>query len=106
MSCFVVVTGSDTGVGKIENGDGVYGLRRALVLAGSESQVMSLWRVKDEGAKELMIQYYRALRRGEERAEGLRQAQLKMLRSARRRHPFYWAAFIQSGEWTNLEGHR
>jgi CHAT domain-containing protein len=54
----------------------------------------------------LMIEYYRALQRGEGRSEGLRQVQLRMLRSEKRRHPFYWAAFIQSGEWANLEGRR
>jgi CHAT domain-containing protein len=67
---------------------------------------MSLWPVTDEGAKELMIDYYRALQRGEGRSEGLRQVQLRMLRRKDRLHPFYWAAFIQSGEWANLEGRR
>jgi CHAT domain-containing protein len=102
----VVLSACDTGVGDIKNGEGVQGLRRALVLAGSESQVMSLWPVTDEGAKELMIDYYRALQRGEGRSEGLRQVQLRMLRSKQWRHPFYWAAFIQSGEWANLDGRR
>jgi CHAT domain-containing protein len=62
--------------------------------------------VTDEGAKEMMIEYYKALMRGEGRNEGMRQVQLRMLRSEKRRHPFYWAAFIQSGEWANLEGRR
>jgi CHAT domain-containing protein/Tfp pilus assembly protein PilF len=103
----VVLSACDTGVGDVSrNGEGVQGLRRALVLAGSESQVMSLWPVTDEGAKELMIDYYKALQRGEGRSEGLRQVQLRMLRSKQWLHPFYWAAFIQSGEWANLEGRR
>jgi CHAT domain-containing protein len=103
----VVLSACDTGVGEVKpNGEGVQGLRRALVLAGSESQVMSLWPVTDQGAKELMIEYYRALQRGEGRSDGLRQVQLRMMRSEKRRHPFYWAAFIQSGEWANLEGRR
>jgi CHAT domain-containing protein/Tfp pilus assembly protein PilF len=103
----VVLSACDTGVGEIKNSEGVQGLRRALVLAGSESQVMSLWPVTDEGAKELMTEYYRALRRGEGRSEGLRQVQLRMLRGRKDwRHPFYWAAFIQSGEWADLDGQR
>ncbi len=42
-----------------------YGLRRALVLAGSETQVMSLWPVSDEGTRDLMIDYYKALKAGQ-----------------------------------------
>jgi CHAT domain-containing protein len=53
-----------------------------------------------------MIEYYKALQRGEGRGEALRQVQLRMLRSKDRNHPFYWASFIQSGEWANLEGKR
>ena len=94
------------GVGEIRNGDGVYGLRRALVLAGSESQVMSLWRVSDRGTKELMATYYERLLRGEGRGEALREVQLQMLRGRIHAHPYYWASFIQSGEWANLDGRR
>ncbi|MBO0798651.1 MAG: CHAT domain-containing protein, partial [Blastocatellia bacterium] len=102
----VVLSACDTGLGEYLKGEGVQGLRRALVLAGSESQVMSLWPVTDQGAREFMIDYYKALQRGEGRSEGLRQVQLRLLRSQARRHPFYWAAFIQSGEWANLDGKR
>jgi CHAT domain-containing protein/Tfp pilus assembly protein PilF len=103
----VVLSACDTGVGEVMNGEGVKGLRRALVLAGSESQVMSLWPVSDEATKDLMIQYYKVLQQGEGRGEGLREVQLRMLRgSIKRQHPFYWAAFIQSGEWANLDGKR
>jgi CHAT domain-containing protein len=103
----VVLSACDTGVGEVKNGEGVQGLRRALVLAGSESQIISLWPVSDVTTKDLMISYYKALRQGEERSEGLRQVQLQMLRGSKdRRHPFYWAAFIQSGEWANLDDQR
>jgi CHAT domain-containing protein/Flp pilus assembly protein TadD len=101
----VVLSAGDTGVGEVKNGEGVQGLRRALVLAGSESQVISLWPVSDEATKDLMIPYYKALQEGEGRSEGLRQVQLRMIRGREdRRHPFYWAAFIQSGEWKGLDG--
>lgn len=102
----VTLSACDTGVGEVKNGEGVQGLRRALVLAGSESQVMSLWPVVDDAARDLMVPYYKALRQGKGRSDGLRQSQLRMLRSKDRRHPFYWAAFIQSGEWANLDGKR
>lgn len=103
------------------NGAGVYGLRRALVLAGSETQVMSLWKVSDTATRDLMSDYYTRLQRGEARAEAMRNAQLGMLRGetqgrtnetrqltrttaagANRAHPYYWAAFISSGDWREM----
>jgi CHAT domain-containing protein/Tfp pilus assembly protein PilF len=102
----VVLSACDTGVGEVKNGEGVFGLRRALSIAGSETQVMSLWPVSDLGARDLMTEYYKGLERGEGRGDGLRSVQLEMLKRKGRRHPFYWASFIQSGEWANLEGKR
>ncbi|MBI4746970.1 MAG: tetratricopeptide repeat protein [Acidobacteria bacterium] len=98
----VVLSACDTGLGDVKNGDGVYGLRRALVLAGSEAQMMSLWPVSDQGTRELMVDYYTRLKAGEGRSQALRNVQLKLLKNPRRQHPFYWASFIQSGEWTSL----
>jgi CHAT domain-containing protein len=120
----VVLSACETGVGEVRNGEGVYGLRRALVLAGSESQVISLWKVNDLATKDLMVGYYKLLQSGVGRTEALRLVQLKMLqrrddsRKANRRalglaaaspsvkrdpgHPFYWAGFIQSGDWRPL----
>ncbi|HKX31427.1 MAG TPA: CHAT domain-containing protein [Blastocatellia bacterium] len=102
----VVLSGCDTGVGQVRNGEGVYGLRRALVLAGSETQVMSLWPVSDRETSRLMAGYYKRLLRGEGRGEALRQIQLEMLKDATSQHSYYWASFIQAGEWANLDGRR
>jgi CHAT domain-containing protein len=102
----VVLSACDTGLGEVKSGEGVYGLRRALVLAGAESQMMSLWPVSDRSTSDLMVGYYKKLIRGQGRAEALRQVQLEMLRDTSRAHPYYWAGFIQSGEWANLEGKR
>jgi CHAT domain-containing protein len=102
----VTLSACDTGVGQVKNGEGVYGLRRALVLAGAETQVMSLWTADDLATRDLMTAYYTRLKRGEGRGEALRQAQLDMLKNPKRQHPFYWACFIQSGEWANLDGKR
>ncbi|MEP6819014.1 MAG: CHAT domain-containing protein, partial [bacterium] len=106
-------------------GEGVYGLRRALVLAGAESQLMSLWQVSDAATRDLMVAYYKRIQAGEGRSEALRQVQLEMLRdtqrsevgkdralglgkrtaaSQTRSHPFYWASFIPIGDWRSLQG--
>jgi CHAT domain-containing protein len=125
----VVLSACETGLGDVKNGEGVYGLRRALVLTGSETQIMSLWKVSDAGTRDLMVAYYTRLQRGESRIEAIRQVQLAMLRgellpgSSNKqlnvrdtgevddvapakdyRHPYYWAAFIPSGDWRNMEG--
>ena len=52
------------------------------------------------------VGYYKRLLQGAGRGEALRQAQLQMLNDKTRRHPYYWAGFIQTGEWANLEGKR
>ena len=48
----------------------------------------------------------RRLLKGEGRGEALRQMRLGMLKDAKLRHPYYWASFIQAGEWANLDGRR
>ena len=102
----VVLSACETGLGAVRNGDGVYGLRRALVLAGSESQILSLWKVDDTATRDLMIDYYTQLKAGVGRGEALRQVQLKMLATPKYQHPYFWAGFIESGEWANLDGKR
>jgi CHAT domain-containing protein/tetratricopeptide (TPR) repeat protein len=99
----VVLSACETGVGTTPYGDGVYGLRRALVLAGAESQVMSLWPVDDDTTRDLMVAYYGQLARGEGRAEALRLAQREIAASPGRGHPFFWAGFIPIGAWGPLE---
>ncbi len=102
----VVLSACDTGLGEVRNGEGVYGLRRAFLLAGTESLIMSLWSVSDYVTRELMTNYYKNLKQGIGRNAALRQVQLEMLKRKQRQHPFYWASFIQSGEWSNLDGKR
>src|SRR5207253_11270583 len=67
----VVLSACDSGVGEASGGEGVYGLRRALVIAGAATQVMSLWQVDDEATRDLMIGYYGRLQAGEGRSEGM-----------------------------------
>jgi CHAT domain-containing protein len=99
----VVLSASETGVGAVVPGDGVYGLRRALVLAGAASQVVSLWSIADASTRALMRDYYAALQHGIGRAEALRQAKRRLLQQPGYAHPFYWAAFIPAGDWRPLD---
>jgi tetratricopeptide (TPR) repeat protein len=92
----VVLSACETGLGRVHVGEGVFGLRRAFVLAGARTLVMSLWKVPDEQTQQLMVNFYQLLRAGEGRAEALRHAQLDL--KAKHPEPFYWGAFICQGD--------
>lgn len=94
----VVLSACETGVGKVTNGDGVYGLRRALVIAGAQTLVMSLWQVDDQATKDLMAGYYGFLKQGRGKSSGLRDIQLQMLAKDEYKHPFFWASFLPAGD--------
>lgn len=96
----VVLSACDTGRGAVRRGQGVYGLRRAFLVAGAETVVMSLWKVDDATTRTLMETYYRHLLGGEGLATALREA-MRELRSAQP-HPHYWAPFIAMGRDTPL----
>jgi CHAT domain-containing protein len=99
----VVLSACETGVGAVASGDGVYGLRRALVLAGTASQVVSLWSVSDSATRALMRDYYGELKHGMGRADALRQAKRDLMSQPGYAHPYYWAAFIPAGDWRPLD---
>ena len=92
----VVLSACETGLGHVHVGEGVFGLRRAFVLAGAKTLVMSLWKVPDEQTRELMTDFYSRLLAGRGRADALREAQLAM--KAKYPDPFYWGAFICQGD--------
>jgi CHAT domain-containing protein len=98
----VVLSACDTGRGDVKLGQGVYGLRRALVVAGAETVVTSLWKVNDKTTQELMEAYYHQLLKGQGRATALRQAMLALRR--KRPHPHFWAPFIAIGRDAPLQG--
>jgi CHAT domain-containing protein len=98
----VVLSACDSGIGDVQNGEGVYGLRRALVLAGAQTQVTSLWKVSDEATRTLMVDFYQRLLKGEGRSAALRHAQLAMLANPELAHPYYWASFVPIGNWAPL----
>jgi CHAT domain-containing protein/tetratricopeptide (TPR) repeat protein len=92
----VVLSACETGKGVRSRGEGVSGLARAFLYAGSKGVVCSLWSVDDERTAELMADLYRGLKGGWPTAEALRAAQLRMI--AQGRAPFYWAPFVLMGQ--------
>jgi CHAT domain-containing protein len=113
-----VLSACETGLGEVAGGEGVLGLQRAFQAAGARSTVTSLWQVPDQATRALMERFYAGLwdrKRPLGKLEALRQAQLWLLREGptrglavvstepsagpRRAPPFYWAAFVLSGDW-------
>lgn len=98
----VVLSACETGLGPLHVTEGVMGLRRAFLLAGGRSVVVSLWRVDDEVTCEVMEGFYRRLARGMSRAEALCAAQLAV--RARHPSPALWAAFVCYGATSPVWG--
>ena len=98
-----VLSACQTARGRVGAGEGVIGMSWALFVAGVPTTVASQWKVDSASTTSLMIDFHRRLtmrqaRSKESKAESLRQAALKLLRTERHRHPFYWAGFVMIGD--------
>ena len=101
----VTLSACQTGLGDLHTGEGVYGLQRALTVAGSRSTLLSLWSVDDEGTKAFMVSYYQRLIDGEGRADALAATQKEFRQHpiAGWRNPYIWAAFQLVGDWSAID---
>ena len=97
----VVLSACQTGLGKEIRGEGLVGLTRGFMYAGSPRVMASLWKVDDKATSELMKSFYQGMlgSRHLSPAGALRAAQIEMLKQKRWQSPFYWAAFGLQGEW-------
>ena len=91
-----VLSACDTGLGDIQFGEGVMGMRRAFSLAGCRTLVLSLWKVADDHTRDLMEAFYRGLLDGRPRDSALHDAQQEL--RARFPQPYFWGAFICQGQ--------
>lgn len=101
-----VLSACNTGFGKIEKGEGVMSMARAFHFSGIPSVVMSLWKVPDQETKSIMIDFYKYLRKGENKSEALRHAKLNYLKensSGKLSHPYFWSGFVVNGNTDGIE---
>ncbi len=92
----VVLSACQTQLGELSKGDEVVGLNRAFLYAGTPSVMATLWSVKDDTTALLMERFYTHLQSGMTKAQALRQAQMDV--RVEYPHPYYWAAFVLTGE--------
>jgi len=95
----VTLSGCKTALGQELAGEGMVSLARAFQYAGAHSVLASLWSVDDRKTSLLMEHFYKELRNGKSKAEALRAAQIRFLRSPDTRRVLYWAAFVLNGDW-------
>lgn len=98
----VTLSACQSGVNTAQQRSGVYGLRRAIQVAGAQTLVSSLWDVNDASTRALMVEYYRRLRADQGRVDAMRAAMRTMRQTYA--HPYYWAPFIVIGEDGPLSG--
>jgi CHAT domain-containing protein len=96
----VVLSACQTALGKDVKGEGLIGLTRGFMYAGSKGVIASLWKVDSEATRELMKEFYTGyFHRGLSPAAALREAKLAIRKQTRWQSPFFWAAFELHGEY-------
>jgi CHAT domain-containing protein len=97
----VMLSACETGLGKEKRGEGVIGLTRAFLYAGTPSVGVSLWSVADRSTAELMSDFYRRLltKQADAPPTAMRAAQQQMIAGKKYSAPFYWAPFVLVGDW-------
>ena len=96
----VILSACQTGLGEEIKGEGLVGLTRGFMYAGSPRLIVSLWSVDDAATAEFMkIFYGLMLEKNLKPAQALRETQLQMQQNPQWKNPYYWAAFTLQGEW-------
>jgi len=91
----VVLSACETGLGDVKNGEGVYGLQRGFIVAGTKYLLMSLWKVDDEATAFLMENIYKDWLKSGDLAAAVKSAQLSLRNKYSQ--PFFWGSFILLG---------
>jgi CHAT domain-containing protein/tetratricopeptide (TPR) repeat protein len=91
----VILSACETGLGEVNNGEGVFGLQRGFLGAGARSVLMSLWKVDDTATKDLMIEFIKNYSTTMNKQKSLRDAQLTIMKKYPL--PYFWGAFVMIG---------
>jgi CHAT domain-containing protein/tetratricopeptide (TPR) repeat protein len=100
-SDLVVLSSCNSGLGRIDESEGIIGMAKAFFEAGARSIIVSLWEVNDKYTSKLMTSFYRKLNDGMDKSEALRQAKIEFIKEYSP-NPYYWGAFVLSGDVSTL----
>ncbi len=100
----VVLSACETGLGTLENGEGIISLGRNFMESGAASGIFSLWNVNDKSTAIIMNEFYKRIKFGQKKDQALREAKLYYMQNAssKNSHPYFWAAFIPAGDMKPL----
>ena len=93
----VTLSSCESGFGKVTWHDGVLGLNRAFLYAGTPNVVFSLWKVYDKVSADLMVDFYKNILDGKDYSESLREAKLKLLNNEATAAPHFWSPYLLIG---------
>jgi CHAT domain-containing protein len=100
-SDLVVLSSCNSGLGRIDESEGIIGMSKAFFEAGAKSIIVSLWEVNDKYTSRLMTLFYKKLNNGLDKSEALRQAKIEFIKEYSP-NPYYWGAFVLSGDISKL----
>ncbi len=95
----VTISACETALGTDHPGTEIMSLATAFSKAQAHSVVASLWSVSDDSTKDLMVEFYTGLAKGDSKALALQKAQIRVLKDPQFAHPYYWAPFVLMGDW-------
>lgn len=100
----VFLSACETAQGELQRGEGIISLARAFAFAGAKSIITSLWQMQDTATKDISIQFYKNLRRGQPKDVALQKAKINYIKKAKspQKHPFFWAGFIALGDMSKI----
>ncbi len=101
-SDLVVLSSCSSGLGEVDESEGIVGMTKAFFDAGAKSIIVSLWEVNDKYTSKLMTIFYQKLSEGYDKSEALRLAKVEFIKK-HSPNPYYWAAFVLSGNTSKLK---
>lgn len=104
----VLLSACETGVGQLQQGEGIISLARGFLYAGAKSVITTLWPINDEADYKLTELLYQKLTKGNRKSAALRQAKLQHINQSDNMsaHPVYWAAYISVGNQRPLHSRK
>ncbi|MEX0290270.1 MAG: CHAT domain-containing protein, partial [Flavobacteriaceae bacterium] len=99
-AALVTLSACESGIGELKGGEGFMSLARGFFYSGASSIASTLWKINDASSATLMGTFYQQLAEGQTKDKALQNSKLAFLKANRQNalsHPYYWSAYVVSG---------